>query len=117
MLVVDDSAVARVLVRRALERLGVHVFEAGSIAEANAVESTTYDAALLDLELGSESGVALAHLLRAVRPALPIAFFTAGADASVQAEAPALGPVFRKPEQLESACAWVHAAAASTARA
>jgi hypothetical protein len=63
--------------------------------------------ALLDLDLGDGNGVDVAEFLQIHQPNLPIAFFSGGASPAVMTRARALGPVFRKPDELDEAVAWV----------
>jgi DNA-binding NtrC family response regulator len=58
VLIVDDEPAARYGMRRALEKEGYELYEAGSIAAAeDLVESKTPSALLLDMKLGQESGM------------------------------------------------------------
>jgi CheY-like chemotaxis protein len=63
--------------------------------------------ALLDLDLGDGDGVDVAEVLRIHQPDLPVAFFSGGASAAVIERALALGPIFRKPDDLTDALEWV----------
>ncbi len=107
VLLVDDSAVARHAVARRLIAEGFVVHEAGSAAEARAVTLSGLDCAILDVDLPDGDGPSLAAELRAARPALPIAFFTAGAAADLVTRSQAHGPVFAKP-LLDPLIAWAH---------
>ena len=106
LLVVDDSPVALLLVTRRLRAEGVVLKQATSVAEARAVDATELAGALLDLELGDGTGVDVAQALRAAVPGLPIAFFSAGATDETRTQAEAIGTVFEKPDELESAVLW-----------
>jgi CheY-like chemotaxis protein len=106
-LVADDTAVARAAVVRALKARGTPYVEASSAAAAKGVDPQTIACALLDLDLGDGTGVEVAAALLAARPDLPIAFFSAGAANDVVDAARALGQVFKKPEDLGAAVAWV----------
>jgi len=106
-LIADDTATARTAVVRALRRRGVSYVEAGTASAAKAVDAFSIACALLDLDLGDGTGVEVARSLLAARPELPVAFFSAGAAQDVLTEARALGPVFRKPDDLVRAIAWV----------
>jgi DNA-binding response OmpR family regulator len=108
VLLVDDSAVARHAVARRLVAEGFVVHEAGSAAEARAVTLSGLDCAILDVELPDGDGPSLAAELRAARPGLPIAFFTAGAAPDLVKLSQAHGPVFTKPA-LDPLVAWAHA--------
>jgi DNA-binding response OmpR family regulator len=87
------------------------VHEAGSLAEARALPTEDVACAVIDVELLDGDGPTLATELRAKRPTLPIAFFTAGASAELVARSAAHGPVFTKPA-LDPLLAWVRAACA-----
>ncbi len=110
VLLVDDSAVARHAVAQRLIAEGFVVHQAGSAAEARAVTLSGLDCAILDVDLPDGDGPSLAAELRAARPALPIAFFTAGAAPDLLTRSQAHGPVFTKPA-LDALMAWAHAAA------
>ncbi|MEP7122779.1 MAG: response regulator [Byssovorax sp.] len=112
VLFVDDSAVARVAVKRRLVALGLDVVTYGSAAEASAAEGATFAAALLDVELGDGYGPDLAARLRERAPALPIAFLTAGGPEHVLEAAARLGPVFSKTSELDAAVLWIAEAVA-----
>jgi CheY-like chemotaxis protein len=106
LLLVDDSALNRRVVSGRLTKAGRTVLEADGVSSGSALDPRGAVAALLDLDLGDGSGIDVAHALRKSVPALPIAFFTSGADAEAIARAKLLGPVFAKPEELEAAIAW-----------
>jgi CheY-like chemotaxis protein len=108
VLVADDSAVARLTLVRRLRSPGLHVVEADSAAAARAADPAALACALLDLDLGDGDGVQVALALRAARPNLPVAFFSAEAEGSLLAlRAADIGPVFRKPDALDAAITWV----------
>jgi CheY-like chemotaxis protein len=106
VLIADDSAVARRVLARALADAGFAVVEAGSVAEAAAVDADALDAAVLDLELEDGDGVAIAEALRRARPDLPLAFFSAGASRALRDRATTLGPVYAKPDEADRVIAW-----------
>jgi DNA-binding response OmpR family regulator len=106
VLVVDDSALARVTIASRLAEDGVASTTAGSFFEASRTDARGFAAALLDLELGDGSGRDLALLLRGQAPALPIAFFTASSHGRDLEAARALGPVFTK-DDLDAAATWI----------
>jgi DNA-binding response OmpR family regulator len=109
ILLVDDSSVARLAVAKRLEGEGMKVRAVASAAEARTVDVTTCDCAIIDVDLDDASGPDLAAELRAIRPGLPVAFFTAG-DSGAMAPGPgAHGPVFAKPD-LEPVVAWARGA-------
>ncbi len=105
--IADDSAVVRSALERRLKAEGVRVHAGGSAADSRSVTTRGFACALLDLDLGDGDGVDVAELLRAHQPGLDVAFFSAGASDAVTARARALGPIFRKPDELEGAIAWV----------
>ena len=106
-LVADDTMVARVAIVRRLRASGVACTEAGSAAEASAVNPSSLTCALLDLDLGDGTGVDVANALRVKKPTLPVAFFSAGAPVDLLTRARAMGPVFAKPQEADQAVAWV----------
>ena len=109
MLVADDSAVVRDVLTKRVLASGLEAVSCDSAAAARAVDATDIACALLDIDLGDGNGADVARQLRATRPELPIAFFSAGAPVD---DARSLGPVFVKPGQLDEAIQWVadHAA-------
>jgi CheY-like chemotaxis protein len=107
VLCVDDSALARAAVLRALRERGIAALALGSAAEAAGVDPRGVAAALLDLELGDGSGVEVAQRLRAAVPGLPVAFLTAGGPVRLLDEAQRLGPVFDKTGGLDGAIRWI----------
>ncbi len=111
ILFVDDSAVARVAVKRRLVALGLEVVTFGSASEAREADGAAFSAALLDIELGDGYGTELAARLREGAPGLPIAFLTAGGPEEILAAAALLGPVFSKMSELDDAVRWIDEAA------
>ena len=109
ILLVDDSSVARLAVAKRLEEEGMKVRAVASAAEARRVDVATCDCAIIDVDLDDGTGPDLAAELRATRPELPVAFFTAGESAARPAAPGAQGPVFAKPD-LEPIVAWARAA-------
>jgi CheY-like chemotaxis protein len=107
VLLADDSAVARLALSRRLREAGLDVVERASAADAKAVPPGDLACALLDLDLGDGEGTEVADALRGGRGDLPVAFFTAASSDDALERALARGPVFRKPEELESAVRWV----------
>ena len=106
VLVVDDSAVARVTLRKRIEAEGIVVETKDSVADCFALDGRAYGAALLDFDLGDGTGADVAARLRASSPDLPIAFFTASEDLAALDTLRKVGPVFMKPE-LDRAVEWV----------
>jgi DNA-binding response OmpR family regulator len=113
VLVVDDSAVARVMVTRRVRAAGFEVVEHDSYASASSVDARTLACALLDFELGDGLGVDVAAHLRATQSTLPIAFFTSAASEELSRRTASFGPLFAKPHELELAIAWVASACAA----
>lgn len=69
VLVVDDMADVRMLMRRVLARCGYQVDEAGSGPEASALGPARYDVVVLDANLGAERGTDLIEAMLAEDPA------------------------------------------------
>jgi NtrC-family two-component system response regulator AlgB len=81
VLIVDDEPNIRRTLRLALEALGHLVEEAATIAQAlEWVQGRPFDLALVDLRLGSESGLDLMESLQAHAPRLAVVLITAHAS-------------------------------------
>lgn len=81
VLVVEDNAVTRRMVRTALEAEGIAVSEASDgKAALRAARGTLPDLVLLDLVLGDCDGIALLAELREVSPTMPVIAFTGRCD-------------------------------------
>jgi NtrC-family two-component system response regulator AlgB len=88
VLIVDDEPTIRQTLRLALEAAGHTVSEARSRGEAlRVVERSPCDAALIDLKLGSESGLELLEPLLGQLPGLAIVVITAHASVDTAVEA------------------------------
>src|SRR3954469_25221311 len=88
VLIVDDEPNIRRTLRVALEASGHSVSEVGSGAEAlRAVEQAPCDAALVDLRLGSESGLDLLEPLLGQLPRVAIVIITAHAPVDTAVDA------------------------------
>ena len=111
ILFVDDSAVARLAVKRRLVDHGLEVVTFASATEASTISGSDFAAALLDIELGDGFGPDLAARLREGAPGLPIAFLTAGGPPQTLDAAARLGPVFSKASEVEDAVRWIVEAA------
>jgi DNA-binding response OmpR family regulator len=101
VLVVDDDASLRLLCRINLELDGYRVLEACQVGEAERLlHREAVDLVLLDVHVGSESGVDLMRSVRARGGAPPVVLVTGSAqlDAKTQAEADGVVP---KPFELE----------------
>ena len=76
ILIVDDEAPIRALIRLTLERAGYTCDEAATGTEAaDKIEANTYDLALLDIMLPGPDGYELLDYLRSVQT--PVIFLTA----------------------------------------
>jgi CheY-like chemotaxis protein len=106
VLLVDDSAVSRRVLGRALAAAGYTLVEVDSMRAAVRADVTRVDCAILDLELGDGDGTAVASAIRARRPGLPVVFFTTGTTPSLVEAARSQGPVFLKPD-VAPVVAWV----------
>lgn len=73
VLVVDDSADQRLLLRTYCERAGCVVFDAGTAEDALALLDTPFDLAIIDLILPITDGWELAALVRSRQPECAIA--------------------------------------------
>ncbi len=80
VLVIDDHAQTRALIRRRLEGEGHVVQEAGSCAEANALLARPPDVIVLDVMLPDGSGVDLCAGMRARGLSTPVLLLTARGD-------------------------------------
>jgi CheY-like chemotaxis protein len=69
VLVVDDVAEMRTLIRRVLSADGYQVDVAATLAEARSLDPGGYSAVLVDANLGSEHGIDLIEELRSADPA------------------------------------------------
>jgi len=107
VLIADDSPVALDVVSKRLLASGLETVSCVSSADARVRDPADLSCALLDLDLGDGDGTMVAASLRATRPELPIAFFSGSAAPDVAERARALGPIFAKPDELDSAIAWV----------
>jgi NtrC-family two-component system response regulator AlgB len=91
-MVVDDEAVIRGPVGLCLETLGHHVFEAASIEEAVTLASRhVLDVVLVDLRLGTGSGLDLISRLLALQPRLRIIVISAYGSVDLAVKAMARG--------------------------
>jgi DNA-binding NarL/FixJ family response regulator len=107
VLVADDSSVARHALVRRLAAHDLNVHEEASARGAASVDATECACAVLDLDLGDGDGVGVAEALRKDAPALRVAFFSSDTDGGLVERAKAIGPVFKKPDDLEALVAWV----------
>ena len=92
MLVVDDDERFATTLAQALERRGWRASVAhGSSAALSAAQSTALDAAIVDLRLGTEDGLALLQPLRALRAQMRILVLTGYASIATAVKAIKLG--------------------------
>jgi CheY-like chemotaxis protein len=110
VLLADDCPLARRLLGRRLDALGIANAPHDSCASACEAADFVYACAVLDLDLGDGTGLQVAEALRARDPSLPIAFFTGGADEGPVERALEHGPVFSKPLDIERVIEWVREA-------
>jgi CheY-like chemotaxis protein len=107
VLIADDSPLARDVLSKRLLASGLETLPCSSSADARERDPSDLACALLDIDLGDGDGTLLAATFRAACPELPIAFFSGTATGEVAVRARALGPVFNKPDELDSAIDWV----------
>jgi DNA-binding response OmpR family regulator len=108
VVVADDDAAFRMLLRVNLELEGYRVFEAedaGSVQEA--VSEGSVSLVLLDVRLGDDDGIALARDLREEHPEVAIAFLTGSAIGLARDAEGAADAVIQKPFDLEELSATV----------
>ncbi len=112
-LVVDDSKLARMVVRQALKELhpDCAIMEAATGAEADRVPDVeALTAAFIDFNMPEEDGLELAARLRTRCPDLPIAIVSANAQTDVLERARSLGAVFlEKPVSRDALAGFVAA--------
>lgn len=117
ILIVEDDAKLRLLLRRCFEGEGFRVSEAGSGAEAiERLAAGTFDLVTLDLQLPDGDGFALSREIRA-RSAVPIIMVTAKGDTIDRVVGLELGAddYITKPFQLREVVARVRAVLRRTA--
>ena len=122
VLLVDDDASVRTAAERLFARAGFRVRSAASAREALAGlrrEAPRVRAAVIDLELGADDGMALVRHLRARRPGIGIVVFSAAVDDATREALLALGvrAVLAKPAPPEGLLAAVRSAALPVAPA
>lgn len=99
ILVVDDSEITRSVLTTRLTARGASVVCASSVADALAVDAEGFTAAIVDVDLGADSGVTLADVLADRNPHLRLALFTAH-------DAPHDRRTFHKPDDIDDVVAW-----------
>lgn len=99
ILIVDDDAAYAQALARALDRRG-HAVDTEPEPEAALVRvaATDYDAVILDLKLGMDSGLRLVAPMKARRPRLRILLLTGYASIATAVEAIKLGAVHYLPK-------------------
>jgi CheY-like chemotaxis protein len=79
ILIIDDDAALRALIREVLERAGYSVFETGDGRTALAlVEEVTVDLVLTDLVMPERDGLEVIMTLRSRFPSLPVIAMSGG---------------------------------------
>lgn len=92
VLVIDDDEVLRYSLVRAMSRFGFELYEADSmISTQGMIKDHQIDWVVLDLRLGTESGLAVAQWLLNEKPELEIVMVTGYAAVSTAVEAIKLG--------------------------
>jgi len=106
----EDSPAIRGMLTEKLEAAGarVHFRDSGMDANADTKFMGGFTCALLALERPDGKGDTIdeAELLRMYQPTLPVAFLHDEVPERLLQRARAVGPVFRKPHQLEAATQW-----------
>jgi two-component system, response regulator RegA len=93
-LVVDDDSLLASILERALKRRGFSVATASDKTSAiNLAQTVLFDKAIIDLKLGSDSGLQLIHKLLELQPQLHIVMLTGYSSISTAVEAIKLGAV------------------------
>jgi len=116
ILLVEDEALIAMMAQDMIEALGHEIVRtAATLADAHAaLDSTTFDLALLDVNLNGDSSLAIAH--RLVERGCPFAFTTGYGAAGVDQGPPDV-PVLTKPysiTELEATIVMLGAQAAGT---
>jgi DNA-binding response OmpR family regulator len=108
VVVADDDAAFRMVLRVNLELEGYRVLEAENAAEVQeSVSMEQVSLVLLDVRLGDDDGIALARDLREEHPEVPIAFLTGSAIGVAEDAEGASDAVIHKPFDLEELSAIV----------
>ena len=107
LLIVDDSPLARHVLKSAAASHYRMVLEAGSVAAVESLLDTQPTTLVSDFELPDGDGMDVVALVRAASPNVRIAFFTANAPAAEARGAGTHGTVFRKPQDLPQLTAWL----------
>jgi DNA-binding response OmpR family regulator len=108
VVVADDDAAFRMLLRVNLELEGYRVLEAENAERVQeAVSGDSVSLVLLDVRLGNDDGIALARDLRAEHPEVAIAFLTGSAIGLAEDAEGASDAVIPKPFDLDDLSATV----------
>ncbi len=92
MLLVEDDEVFAQVICRAMRQRGYAIVHAASlIAATDRMETEVFDHAILDLNLGGHSSLALIPLLKQINPAMQILVLTGYASIATAVEAIKLG--------------------------
>ena len=113
ILIIDDDIDVRLVLVELLQSLGYRLVEAGDAASGLAGLSQLPDLAIVDCELGGQSGIDVATQLLDRRPGLPIIFATGYNE--VRSADPRLSsaPFLRKPFRIAELARTVSAALGS----
>ena len=92
LLIVDDDEAFRAVLARAMTRRGLLVRQAADAAEAAVMaQARPPEAAVVDLRMPGDSGLALIQRLKAINPAMRIVLLTGYASIATAVEAIKLG--------------------------
>jgi two-component system, NtrC family, response regulator PilR len=101
---VDDDPDVRLLIAASLGELGYIVATAGTVEEAlQLAKDLKFNLCILDLKLPDGTGVDLCRQLRKLQPGVPIAYYSAYADADTQRDALSVcgDAYFKKPITMD----------------
>ena len=85
---VDDDPDVRLLMAGSLQEFGYVVLTAGTVAEAlQLAKNLKFNLSILDVRLRDGSGIELCQQLRKLQPNVPIVYYSAYADDTLQREA------------------------------
>ena len=102
VLIVDDDAAIRLLVRVNLELEGHRVLDASHLQEARTLlGGEQVDVVLLDLHIGNERGLDLLAELRRERPEVAVALLTGSPQARSPEEEAKADAMISKPFEIE----------------
>ena len=106
ILIVDDSKLARLAVKKALSALHPawsHVEAVNTDDALSAMKQDTPDIALVDFNMPGRDGLSLASDLRTIRPGMPVAVVSANVQREVMARARDAGAEFLSKPLTETA--------------